>query len=348
MLKLLTPRLTQLGRIAIGDKGEEFTTKGGGKAHKPVKLDYFRLTTNQRDAAGRLIVDAPLMQTLGDKPTALRIALPFDDIEANVQTRLAYYRGRTLFCHGDGETAQRLTVTNASGSAPEFGAFAPFGPCGEACPDFQARRCKPNARLNVILAAQEQIGGVYVFRTTSWTSIRNILAGLVSIKAETGGVLAWIPLLLRLVPHTVYPKEGGAAQLAYVVQLVFDGALDTLLATVKDRLAVRAPLLREIRQLEALLRAVPFPEETPEEQREIAEEFYPETAAQPLTPALDPDRGAEPTAPETGRDAPDDPTGEDLTGEVPVTPPTPPAHPPAPAVASPPQAADDTEAFRLF
>ena len=89
MLKLLTPGLAQLGRIAIGDKGEEFTTKGGGKAHKPVKLDYFRLTTNQRDAAGRLIVDAPLMQKLGDKPIALRISLPFDDLHANFQTRLA-------------------------------------------------------------------------------------------------------------------------------------------------------------------------------------------------------------------------------------------------------------------
>ena len=193
MLKLLTPGLAQLGRIAIGDKGEEFTTKGGGKAHKPLKLDHFRLTTNQRDAAGRLIVDARLTEKLGDKPTALRIYLPFDDIAANFHCRLAYYRGRTLFCHGDGETAQRLAVTQGAGSAPAFGPFHPFGPCGEACPDFQDRRCKPNARLNVILAEQEQIGGVYVFRTTSWTSIRNLLSGLVTTLARPAMVSSWPP-----------------------------------------------------------------------------------------------------------------------------------------------------------
>jgi hypothetical protein len=33
------------------------------------------------------------------------------------------------------------------------------------------------------MAMQQTVGGVYEFRTTSWNSIRNILSGLVTVKA---------------------------------------------------------------------------------------------------------------------------------------------------------------------
>jgi hypothetical protein len=103
---LLQPSLARLGKIVIGEKGRP----GKSGTLLPTKLDHFAIKTLQRDAEGRLVLDKALMGRLGERPTVLRIRLPFDDIEANFQTRLSYYRGRTLYCSGDGEEAKRLQV----------------------------------------------------------------------------------------------------------------------------------------------------------------------------------------------------------------------------------------------
>ena len=269
---MLQPSLARLGKIVIGEKA---TGKGGSML--PRKLDHFAIKTLQRDAQGGLILDKALMGRLGERPTVLRIRLPFDDIEANFQTRLSYYRGRTLFCSGDGEEAKRLQVLQAEGKAV-YGPAAPYGPCGAGCPDFVDRRCKPLGILRVILEEQQTVGGIYEFRTTSWNSIRNILSGLATVKAQTGGVLAWVPLIMRLVPQTVQPKDGGTANTAYVVQVVFDGSPQVLLEKVRDLLSLRMPLIDEIRRLEAQQKALQSAPEEPEDAADTQDEFYPELA----------------------------------------------------------------------
>jgi Recombination directionality factor-like len=268
-IRMLVPAFARLGYIKIGDKG--------GKSGAPIKFDHFEIRTTQRDEQGRWLPDEAMMARVGEKPTSLKIRLPFNDIDMVFSTTLAYYRGRNRFCWGDGESAQRLTVVS-DGHSPRFGSPQPYGPCGEACKDFADRRCKPLATLQLILEEQQQVGGAYVFKTTSWNSIRNIASALAAIKAQTGGILAWVPLTMKLVPQVVQPKDGSPANTAYVVQIVFEGSPQQLLTTVRDLLATRAPLIQEIRELEAGLKALPEAGEDPIESADTQEEFYPELA----------------------------------------------------------------------
>jgi hypothetical protein len=267
MIKMLQPSFARIGYIKIGDKG--------GKSGSPRKFDHFEIRSTEKTADGDLVPDDAMMARLGERPTSLKIRLPFNDIDMVFNSTLAYYRGRNRFCWGDGETAQRLTITQ-NGEHPRFGPAAPFGPCGETCPDFVARRCKPLASLQVILEEQQQIGGAYLFKTTSWNSIRNIMTALTAIKAQAGGLLAWVPLTMKLVPQVVQPKDGGTANTAYIVQIVFEGSPQQLLTTVRELLGTRAPLIQELRELEAGLKALPPAEEEAGEASDTQEEFYPE------------------------------------------------------------------------
>lgn len=268
-IKMLTPSFARIGYIKIGDKG--------GKSGSPRKFDHFEIRTIHKDSEGNLLPDLLMMERLGERPTSLKIRLPFNDLDMVFNSTLAYYRGRNRFCWGDGETAQRLSTVN-DGSRAQFGPAQPYGPCGETCADFRERRCKPLGVLQVILEDQQQIGGAYVFKTTSWNSIRNILTSLTAIKAQAGGHLAWIPLTMKLVPQTVQPMDGTAANTAYIVQIAFDGNPQQLLSTVREMFAMRAPLIQEIRELEAGLKALPAAVEGPEEAADTQEEFYPELA----------------------------------------------------------------------
>lgn len=316
-------RILRQGLPVIGFAKLGFPNPKGsdGKMKAPTKLDHLELTTTQRDDAGRLMPDVELMaelirngaptcggcprsKQLGELcgiaefekglPTAIEIGLPFDDPDLVFPNRLAYYKGRTVFCSGDGETAMRSTVLRTEQrdgkKVDVLGPAEPFGPCGNACPDFEDRRCKPTGRLRFVLRDQQTVGGIYEFRTTSWGSIANISASLDMIRAMTGGTLAWLPLKFEVVPQTVQPKGGGAANTAYIARLYFDGSPETLLESVRDRLALRAPVMQQIRQLEATLSRdwSMSPEEIDEERRE----FDHENAAVETTAAeLDAERG---------------------------------------------------------
>ena len=317
-IRILRQGLPVIGFAKIGfpnPKGSD------GKMKAPTKLDHLELTTTQRDDAGRLMPDVELMadlirngaQTCGGcprskqlaelcgiaefekgLPTAIEIGLPFDDPDLVFPNRLAYYKGRTVFCSGDGEQAMRSTVLRREKrdgkDVDVLGPAEPFGPCGNACPDFEDRRCKPTGRLRFVLRDQQTVGGIYEFRTTSWGSIANISASLDMIRAMTGGTLAWLPLTFAVAPQTVQPKGGGAANTAYIARLYFDGSPEQLVETVRDRLAIRAPMIAEIRQLEATLSRdwSMSPEEIDEERREFDHE---NAAVETTAVELDAERG---------------------------------------------------------
>jgi hypothetical protein len=137
--------------------------------------------------------------------------------------------------------------------------------------------------LRVILERQQQIGGVYEYRTTSRHTIENILSGLLTVKAQAGGQLAWVPLTMRVVPQTTTTPEGITTTI-YVVQIVYRGSPTQLLSDVRELLSVRAPLLTEIRELEGRVKALPPAEEEPDDAADTQAEFYPELAqAEPPT-----------------------------------------------------------------
>ena len=71
------------------------------------------------------------------------VLLPYNELELNLQSRLAYYKGRTAYCTGDGEEAMRLEIVGKEKGKDRYGAAQPHSPCGNQCPDF-LKRCKPN------------------------------------------------------------------------------------------------------------------------------------------------------------------------------------------------------------
>jgi hypothetical protein len=280
MIKILKNYgLPELGKIKIGKKGEEKTSARGNTFRMPVKLDHFVITKTVRDDRGDYVVDEQLMKKIEPntgKPKELDIYLPFNDINLNFPHGLAWYSGKTRFCVGDGKKAYRLAIKGRGKDGREiFGERKEHSPCGESCNDYMAKRCKPHGILICLIKGQEQVGGGYIFRTTSWNSIKNIVSSLRAIQITTGGWLSWIPLKMKLVPHTTTTSDGNTV-VVYVVQIYYQGSPEKLLSDVKEVLQVRAPLLTNIKKLEHEIKMLPagLPEDTEEEAEDVEEEYY--------------------------------------------------------------------------
>lgn len=341
-IKILRSGLPVLGLAKLGMP----TLRSSPQKGAPIKFDHIEITGRERDADGVLCPDVALMRRIIDAgaktcagcerakrlgfanglPTEIPILLPYSDLELNLPHRLAYYRGRTVFCSGDGELAHRLEILETrkergddgkEREVPVYGAPKQHLPCGAACPDFEARRCKPSGRLRFLLAGMEAVGGCYEYRSTSWNSIANLVESLQLIQAVTGGVLSWIRLVFAIAPQTVQPKGGGRAMTAQIARVYYPGGPQTLLEEARAQLQLRAPVLREVRLLEAQIkRSGAAWEMTPEEVEEFREEFDFEAleaeaaaptplpappaaeAAEPATPSLPPDDHPDPFAPE--------------------------------------------------
>ncbi|MFP3869039.1 MAG: hypothetical protein ACLFUU_12940 [Desulfobacteraceae bacterium] len=284
MIKNMVPRLAERGKIKIGDKGEVRKSQTGKEFMLPKKLDHFMITTLHRDAAGRLMLDKELMSRFageGGKITELPIRLLYDDIELNFQTRYAYYSGNRCICSGDGETAQRLR----NGKYVEVPC-----PCERQEPTYQGKDpCKVNGTLSVLLQGVNRIGGVWKFRTTSYNTVQNILSGLALIKTITGGVLAGIPLNMVLSPKTVTVPTTGQNMVVYVVSIEYQGTEEQLAEIGYDLARTRAEHKIRMEEIEAQARKLLTQQvETPEEQKEVQEEFYPEGVTLESDPEPDP------------------------------------------------------------
>ncbi|MDD2904183.1 MAG: hypothetical protein PHU44_17285, partial [Syntrophales bacterium] len=314
-IKNLVPRLAERGKVKIGERGELKTSQQGKQFSQPKKLDHFVVTTMQRDAAGRMLPDLELMRKLapqGGKLKELPVMLLYNDPDVNFQTRYACYIGNRLWCCGNGEEAQRLE---------QGGKYQPVTcPCLRLEANYAGKdKCKPNGTLQVLLQGVDRIGGVWKFRTTSWNSVNSIMSSLKLIQAITGGVLAGIPLKLVLSPKTVTIPGTGQNMIVYVVSLEFPGTEQELAKIGYDVAKRRADHKAKMDLIEAEARkALEHLEETPEEMREVQEEFYPEGViieAQPeAAPESEPEPREEPPAePSSGASPP-------VAGEKPGTP----------------------------
>jgi hypothetical protein len=226
MIKGLTPRLCEIGKIKIGGKGSERTAKNGRKYRIPVKYNHFVITKTMRDAKGILIPDNALMKKIGEKPKEIRIRLMFDDIDLNFQTSYAVYKGKKCYCRGDGETALRLN--EKSGEKIE-----------QKCDPTKCKilidgHCKVSGILSCLLPQADRLGGVYKFRTHSINSVLNILGSLHFLKMATGGVLFNLPLKLELIDKQT--EEHGIIK---CVNIIFDGDVNKLTKEVTTELTRR-------------------------------------------------------------------------------------------------------------
>lgn len=186
MLKGLAITPPVVGRISIGRVVE----KNGKRL--PEKDDQFTITTQVQTRDGWLLHPQDEVQRKlrgGDKLRVIDIVLPFNDPDLNLRAEYSYFDredGRPV-CVGDGETCRRDTDDGMQ----TLPCYTPDN-CG-----FHNRECKPYGRLYVVIGDQDELG-TFVLRTTSYNSIRTLAARMRYFHAVSGGLLACMPLELRL------------------------------------------------------------------------------------------------------------------------------------------------------
>ena len=263
MIKGISPRLQEIGRIAIGEKGGRSKS---GKSLLPTKLDHFIFTTLNKDEEDRYIRDPEMMGMFGDGCTEIPIRLLYNDIELNFPTFYAKYARSGIKLRGDGEN---WTVYNADGSREEV--FDPNNEHGF----LDDPGVKPHGILTVLVEGQNSVGGVFKFRTTSWNSINNILSSLALIK-NMCGMLTYIPLKLVVRKKEVQPIGMAHKTWIPVVSVEFRGSIEELQTqAIEVRRLTSGAQREEMRQLEAAVREHLDEDETIEMQRDVASEFAP-------------------------------------------------------------------------
>lgn len=186
MLKGLAITPPVIGRISIGRVVE----KNGKRL--PEKDDQFTITTQVQNRDGWVLHpldEVQRKQQGGEKLRAINILLPFNDPDLNLRADYSYFDredGRPI-CVGDGETCRR----DADEGMQTLPCYTPDN-CG-----FHNRECKPYGRLYVVIGDQDELG-TFVFRTTSYNSIRTLAARMRYFHAVSGGLLACMPLELKL------------------------------------------------------------------------------------------------------------------------------------------------------
>lgn len=270
-IKNLTPGLVERGKIKIGMKGAPRQSRNGNTFQAPQKLDHFVVTTMERGPDNNYLQDQAIMQRLGASPREIPVVLVYDDIDLNFPTRYAMYAGKTLQCTGDGVAAK---WRNDDGTSQMVQC-----PCHCQEPTYTGKdKCKINGTLSVIIEGADVIGGVWKFRTTSYNSVVGILSSLAMIKRVSGGVLAGVPLVMKLSPKAVTDPVGGGQQTVYIVSLEYRGSAaslrdqgyTTLLEQQKH--GVRIEHIEE--QARLMLSYQPDPYES--EVDDIVPEFFPE------------------------------------------------------------------------
>src|ERR1700761_613229 len=186
MLKGLSITPPVIGRISIG----RIVEKNGKRL--PEKDDQFTVTT-QIQQRGEWILH-PLNESLRKATTGKLRAIPvrflFNDPNLNLRAEYSCFdrdTGRPV-CVGNGETCRR---------AGDAGIEELPCPSPDGCAFGQGGACKPYGRLNVLIGDEDELGS-FIFRTTSYNSIRTLAARLHYFAAVSGNLLACLPLELKL------------------------------------------------------------------------------------------------------------------------------------------------------
>lgn len=265
MLKGLAITPPVVGRIAIG----RIVERAGKRL--PEKDDQFTLTTQVQQRGEWLLhpLNEQLRRAASGKLRAIPVRVLFNDPDLNLRADYSLFdrdTGRPV-CVGDGQTCKRATdkgIETMSCASPDGCAFGQQG------------GCKPYARLNVLIGDEDEMGS-FVFRTTSFNSIRTLAARLHYFAAVSGNLLACLPLDLKL--------RGKSTTQSYRTPIYYVDLSVRTGGTLEDALV-------QARELDARRRAAGFDqaaldaaarlgfangafEDSPEERAAVAEEFYP-------------------------------------------------------------------------
>lgn len=266
MIKGLTITPPLLGRISIGRVVE----KNGKRL--PEKDDQFTITTQVQNKDGWIahpLDEALRKETDNGKLRSIPIRLLFDDPDLNLRAEYSLFdrqNGRPL-CVGNGEQCKRVcngTMQTLPCPSPESCELAKAG-------------CKPYGRLNVRIGDEDELGS-FIFRTTGFNSIRTLAARLRYFHAVSGGLLACMPLALKLRGKST--TQSYRAAIFYADITVRDGmTLEAAIAQARETHAQRQAVGFDQQELDQAAR-VGFQnaafETNEEEVPEILEEFYPE------------------------------------------------------------------------
>ena len=276
MIKNLIPGLPEIGKVKIGFKGKEITSKQGKQFQPPNKLDHFIITGLERGPDGNFIKNAEIHKEIGDKPKELDVRLLYDDPDLNFLTRYACYSGTKLWCTGDGETAARLTGENGQRATVKC-------PCEHLESGYKGGpKCKPSGVLSVMLDNSPIVGGVHKLRTTSFNSVTNILSSMAMISRITGGVLAGIPLKLTFGKKTTTVPGTEQQTTIPIIGLIYKGSVRELAESGQKTALEFAGYRKRIEYIEDIARKQLDKEmglgiyTEAETDEDIVAEFYPE------------------------------------------------------------------------
>lgn len=269
MLKGLSITPPVIGRISIG----RIVEKNGKRL--PEKDDQFTLTTQVQNRDGWML--HPLNETLrkatAGKVREIPVRMLFADPDLNLRADYSLFdrdTGRPV-CVGNGETCRRVgndSIENLPCPSPDGCAFGRQG------------GCKPYGRLNVIVGDEDELGS-FIFRTTSFNSIRTLAARLHYFRAVSGNLLACLPLTLKLRGKST--TQSYRSPIYYVDLGVRSGStLEQALEGAKALNERRLAAGFDQAALDAAARqgfANGAFEDSPDEQTAVAEEFYPEAAS---------------------------------------------------------------------
>lgn len=265
MIPDISPALAEIGKIKIGFLGDKRTKSG---RRLPEKMNHFEIGTLIKDEEGRVEIDKKMTESLGEDKTEIDISLCYDTPALNFPTFYAAFTQSKLACMGNGTVAwQRV----------EDGERKEIVCDRKQCALVKAKKCKPHGRLSVILTNANRIGGTFIFRTTSWNSIRNIISAMAFIKNQTGGILAGLPLKLKLREASTVPNGLAHKVTIYVANLEYAGTMEQLKKDAKEELKRRKLLGLDIKILEQLQRGdieEHVRAEAEKDAEEISGEFY--------------------------------------------------------------------------
>jgi len=283
-------------KVAIGEGPEP-----GAENGHPRKLDHFVFKRKALRGQDVVWISAPeISQAHGENPTELGVVFLNDDPREVLRTEYALWTPGGCKCrgelvqieNGDGTRfemqAIRRTQKHPEGEAwpgnykyvdgPKKG--QPVESCGDGCPDLERGECRPSGDLYFMLEKFPVFGTICRLHTSSYRSVRNLSTGLMQIRRLNGGRLTGVKAILKASPERVsYVDRDGTRHTSVAYILSFEiGARDlrTLVANMTEpvRLLAGGHAAFELPRGSQYVAS----ETDAERAREIASEFYPQSA----------------------------------------------------------------------
>lgn len=272
MIKGLAITPPVVGRISIGKVVE----KNG--ARLPVKDDQFTITTQIQGKDGWYLhpKDKELRESsANEKLRSIPITLLFNQPDLNLRAEYSMFDRKTgrPICVGNGQECQRASDNGLQTLPCPSPTLCEFGKGG---------LCKPFARLNVVIGDEDEMG-TFIFRTTGFNSIRTLAARLSYLSAASGGLLACLPLSLRLRGKSTTQSFRSAIYYADIT--IREGLSFVEAITVaREQNEMKKAAGFDQQALDQIARecyANALFQEDEEEMGAVLEEFYPEVAQMP-------------------------------------------------------------------